>query len=126
SGWRAWEECSGRRLLGSEGCLFVGADAADAAALEHHSVPHRFVDDAGQRGSLPLLQPVDGAVLLDECGGALRARRAIEVLLDLIGDRLVHAEVLGISAPKRGGIQLQVADCLYRARRVVLCAGAAT
>src|SRR2546423_557127 len=53
-GWRRWEERSGRRLLGSEGCLFVGATAADAATLERHGAPHRFVDEPGQRGALGL------------------------------------------------------------------------
>jgi sarcosine oxidase len=125
-GWRRWENRSGRRLLGSEGCLFVGATAGDAAALKRHDAPHRFVDEAGQRAALGLVEPVAGAVLLDEHGGAIRSRRTIETLLGWVGDHLVEAEVHGVSVSRGGGVQLQAADGLYRARRVIVCAGAST
>lgn len=126
SGWRRWEERGGRRLLGSEGCLFVGGTAADAAVLKRHGAPHRFVEEARQRAALGLIEPVGTQVLLDEQGGAIRARRAIEELLGWVRDRLVETEVLGASALSGGGIQLQCADRLYRAGRVVVCAGAYT
>src|SRR5439155_26359448 len=43
SGWRRWEARSGRRLLGEEGCLFVGSTPADASVLKRRGAPHRFV-----------------------------------------------------------------------------------
>jgi glycine/D-amino acid oxidase-like deaminating enzyme len=126
AGWRRWEERAGRRLLGSEGCLFAGATAADAAALERHGAPHRWVDGDGQRAALGVVEPIEAPVLLDDRGGAIRARRAIETLLGWIRPHLVPAEILGVTVPPRGGVQLQAGDRLYRARRAVVCAGAAT
>jgi sarcosine oxidase len=58
--------------------------------------------------------------------GALRARRVIETLLSWVGDRVESAEVLGVTAPNGGLPQIQTPEGLYRARHVVLCAGAGT
>jgi sarcosine oxidase len=124
--WRRWEDRSSRRLLGSEGALFVGANADDAERLAAEGVPHRFVQETEQRDLLAVAAPVDAPVLFDEHAGALRARRVIETLFAWVGDRLESTEVLGVTVPTGGRPQLQTTDGLYRAAHVVLCAGAGT
>jgi sarcosine oxidase len=126
AGWRRWEDRSSRRLLGSEGALFVGATGDDAERLAAEGVPHRFVQETEQRELLGVVDPVEAPVLFDEQAGALRARRVIETLLAWVGDRIESAEVLGVTVPADGRPQLQTPDGLYRAGHVVVCAGAGT
>jgi sarcosine oxidase len=125
-GWRRWEERSSRRLLGSEGALFVGATADEAERLGAEGVPHRFVRKDEQHDLLAVVDPVNAPVLFDEQAGALRARRVIETLVGWVGDRVESAEVLGVTVPADGRPQLQTPDGLYRAGHVVVCAGAGT
>jgi sarcosine oxidase len=126
-GWRQWEERLGRTLLGGEGVMFAGFGAEHADRLERHGLPVRFLDGEAQRARFGLVSPVSGPVLLDESGGALRARRAVEALLGRLGDRVLLTEVLGVSVPPDGaGPQLHTAEGIVAARHVVICAGAGT
>lgn len=126
-GWRRWEQRCGRRLLGSEGAVFAGVVHADAERLARQGVPHRYV----RREQLPdvfgLAAPTGGPVLLDEEAGAIRARRTVDALHSWVGERIERAEVLGVTWPDGGaGVQLQTDHALYRARHVLVCAGAGT
>lgn len=126
-GWQGWERRSGRRLLGSEGALFAGPDEADGHRLARHGVPHHFVAGRDLPDVLGVVGPVASPVLVDELGGALRARRAVDVLLSWVGRRVERAEVLGVSSPHRGsGARVQTGHGIYAARHVLICAGAGT
>lgn len=125
-GWQRWERRGGRRLLGSEGALFAGADEADADRLAHHDVAHRWVDGRDLPDLLGVARPVASPVLVDEQGGALRARRAVDLLLSWVGDRLERAEVLAVSAPPGSGPRIVTGNGIHPARHVLVCAGAGT
>ncbi len=126
-GWRQWEQRLGRTLLGGEGVMFAGVGAEEADRLQRHQLPHRFLDAEQQRARFGLVSPVSGPVLLDESGGALRARRAVDALTGWLGDRVQATEVLGVSVPPGGsGPQLHIPEGIVSARHVVICAGAGT
>lgn len=127
AGWQRWERRSRRRLLGTEGAAFAGADEADGDRFARQGVPHRITAGRDLPDVLGVAGPVTSPVLVDELGGALRARRAVDVLLSWVGDRVQRAEVLGVSRPHRaGGVRIQTGHGSYEARDVLVCAGAQT
>jgi sarcosine oxidase len=125
-GWRAWEERFGRRLLGDEGHLLAGPTAAEqgerllGAGLDVHQV-----DEREQPRVLPILAPGMPLALFDPAGGSIRARRAVELSAAALGDRLIRAEVLGV-APKDDRTLVETTEGIWRAERVLVCAGART
>lgn len=126
-GWQRWEARGGRRLLASHGVLFAGADEEDRDRLARHNVPHHVVDGRELPAALGVVAPTDAPALVDELGGAIRARRAVEILQSWVGDRLERAEVLGVTCrPGGSGAQVQTGHGRYPARHVLVCAGAGT
>lgn len=126
-GWQRWERRGGRRLLGSEGAAFAGVDEADGERFARQGVPHRVVAGRELPDVLGVAGPLTSPVLVDERAGALRARRAVDVLLSWVGERVERAEVLGVSRPPgSGGVRIQTGHGIYEARDVLVCAGAAT
>jgi sarcosine oxidase len=126
-GWQRWEERSGRRLLASHGVLFAGLGESDGSGLARHNVPYRVVDGQELPAALGVVAPMNAPVLVDELGGAIRARRAVEILQCWVGGHLERAEVLGVAGqPGGNGAWVQTGHGLYAARHVLVCAGAGT
>ncbi|KIH97658.1 amino acid oxidase [Streptomonospora alba] len=125
--WRDWEKRCGRTLVGSEGTAYLGFGESDAAGLDTHGIAHRWVEGELAPEVFGPLRPVSGRLLVDPDSGAIRSRRTIEALTSWVGDRIVSEEVHGVCDPgDGGGVELQTADAIYRARHVLICAGAAT
>ena len=124
--WSAWEKRFGRTLVGGEGVLVTGPDLADhARRFAEAGVEHDVADPDGQRRALPALAPPGTGALLDARGGAIRAAAAVDELSRALGDAIVLAEVLGLH-PDDGGAVVETSEGMWRARHVVLCAGAGT
>lgn len=118
--WRRLGAELGEELLGRGGVAVLGATDADAALLAAAGVAHRAADD------LPLPTPVAGPVLYDEEGGSLLAARAVALLADRARAALV-AERAHRVVVEADDSALAVADsAMWRARRVLVCAGAGT
>ena len=118
--WDDWSARAGEPLVGEEGALRLGGDAAaDAARLRAAGVAAEVLERAGDRH--PALRDDAGPLLWDPRGGAIRARRAIEWLGAELGGRLVHTEVLGVHEGR-----LATTDGPLVCGHVVLCAGAGT
>ncbi|MDA2811410.1 FAD-binding oxidoreductase [Nocardiopsis sp. RSe5-2] len=125
--WRRWEERAGAVLVGGEGAVYAGMTAADAEGLRLHGVPHEWADGARPSPHFGALAPVSGPLLVDPTAGAIRTRTAIEALCDWVGDRIIAQDVHGVTVPPDGeGVELHTEDAIYRARHVVVCAGAQT
>jgi sarcosine oxidase len=125
--WERLEEELGVRLLGREGVLVCGPNVAEReAAFETAGVPARRVDRDGQLAALPVMAPPDDDALLDELGGSIDVRAAIERLAEALGDRLVAAQVFEISEAPGGGAELRTSEGIWRAERAIVCAGAET
>ena len=124
--WREWEVRAGRRLVGEQGTLYVGADLDEVAErLAECGVPFRLVGPDEQRDRLPLLGAGAQAALLDPGGGAIRVRRTVDALTEWLGDGLVTADVIGLH-PDGDGVLVQTTEGLWRAERALVSAGERT
>ena len=122
--WERLEDELGARLLGREGVLVCGPNVAErAAAFEAAGVPARLVGRDEQSGALPVFEPPEDEALLDELGGSIDVRAAIDGLAGGIGERLVQARVFDVR--ERGsGVELQTSEGVWMAERAILCPGA--
>jgi sarcosine oxidase len=122
--WERVEEELGARLLGRQGVLICGSSVAErAAAFERAGVPARLVDQDGQAAALPVVAPLDDDALLDELGGAIDVRAAIDGLAAALGDRLVTATVFSAKTAESGA-ELHTSEGIVSAERAIVCAGA--
>ena len=139
SAWERLEAELGSRLLGREGVLICGPNVGErAAAFEAAGLPARQVDRAGQEGALPVLAPPEDEALLDELGGSIDVRAAVDGLASALGDRLVQAQVFELVQPRGGAsepgvalrgpeaVVLHTSEGVWAADRVIVCAGAQT
>ncbi|MFD0772760.1 NAD(P)/FAD-dependent oxidoreductase [Streptomonospora algeriensis] len=125
--WRAWEQRSGRTLIGGEGAVYSGMTEADAAGLLTHGVPHEWVDGDKAATAFGPLAPLSAPLLVDPTAGAIRTRTTIEVLRAWTSDRIANQDVHGVTVPEDGdGVELHTEDAIYRARHVLICAGTET
>ena len=122
--WERLEDELGARLLGRQGVLIRGSNVSDRAAVfEVAGVPARLVGRAEQVAALPVLAPPEDKALLDELGGSIHVRAAIEGLAAALGDRLVTASVFDIPQTQ-DGVELHTSEGLWFAERAIVCAGA--
>ncbi|MGO9959981.1 MAG: NAD(P)/FAD-dependent oxidoreductase [Solirubrobacteraceae bacterium] len=125
--WREWERRSGRELVSGDGVVSLGADAVSRAQLlRRNNVAARLIggDELSER--LPLLAGWEGHALLDEDGGVIATRAAIELLCAALADKLVYDEVLAVRPTPRGPVELRAGGVLVEHERVVVCAGRGT
>ena len=122
--WERLEEELGVRLLGREGVLICGSNVPErAAAFEAAGVPARLVDRDGQAEALPVIAPPEDEALLDELGGSIDVRAAVDGLAAALGERVVLAQVFELGE-QAGGVLLRTSEGLWSADRVIVCAGA--
>jgi len=86
----------------------------------------RRVDRKGQLAALPVMAPPDDEALLDELGGSIDVRAAIDGLAGGLGDRVVAAQVFELASAADGGAELRTSEGIWRAERAIVCAGAQT
>ena len=122
--WERLEGELGVRLLGRQGVLICGPNVAErAAAFEAAGVPARLVDRDGQSAALQVLAPPGDEALLDELGGAIDVRAAIDRLAGALVERLVTATVFGVGEAA-GRAELRTSEGIVAAERVIVCPGA--
>jgi len=122
--WERLEGELGVTLLGRDGVLVCGPNVAErATAFETAGVPARMVGRDEQLAALPVLQPPEDEALLDELGGSIDVRAAIDALAASVGDRLVAARVFELRA-RGAGVELRTSEGIWSAERAVLCLGA--
>jgi sarcosine oxidase len=116
--WDAWSARAGERLVGEEGALRLGGDAAaDAARLRAAGVPADALAVHGGRHAA--LRPDVSPLLWDPRGGAIRARRAVGALAAWLAGRLRREDVRAV-APGRVTTGAGAVACGH----VIVCAGA--
>jgi sarcosine oxidase len=122
--WERLEGELGVRLLGRHGVLICGPNVGQrAAAFEAAGVPARLVDREAQVGALPVISPPEDEALLDELGGSIDVRAAVDGLAAALGDRLVGAQVFELSE-QAGRVVVRTSEGVWAAERVIVCAGA--
>jgi sarcosine oxidase len=123
--WERLEDELGSRLLGRQGVLICGPNVAErTAAFEAAGVPARLVGREGQVDALPIIAPPEDEALLDELGGSIDVRAAVDALTAALGDRLVTASVFGLREGPDGRVELRTSEGIWVAERVIVCAGA--
>ncbi|HEY5197943.1 MAG TPA: FAD-binding oxidoreductase [Solirubrobacteraceae bacterium] len=125
--WRALEERSGRRLVGTEGVVVGGGDL-DAALerLRRVGAPAELIDARRVERLLPILGPRTAPAVLDVDGGAIRVRRALECLEGLLAPgALTRQEVFGVSTGGAGA-SIEATGGSHRFDHVLVAAGAET
>ena len=124
AGWERLEEELGARLLGREGVLVCGPNVPErAASFEAAGVPARRVDRDGQGEALPVMAPLEEDAVLDELGGSIDVRAAVDGLAAALGERIVSAQVFEL-AEQADGLLVRTSEGLWSADRVIVCAGA--
>ena len=122
--WERLEEELGVPLLGRQGVLICGPNVAErAAAFEAAGVPARRVGRDDQVAALPVLAPPEDEALLDELGGSIDVRAAIDGLAGRLAERLVEARVFAVR--QRGDrVEIHTSEGLWAADRAIVCPGA--
>jgi sarcosine oxidase len=125
--WREWEERFGRELLSRDGVVGTGPAAQRRlTAMQDAGVRARPIEAAELAEWLPLLAPWPERAILDEDGGAIRARAIIFELTEALRDRLVYEEVLSVHLTTSGTVQVRGGGVAREYARVVVCAGRGT
>ena len=126
-GWREWEERFGRELLSRDGVVALGAAGLRRLeAMSRAGVRARRIDGAEVAERLGLLAPWEEPAALDEDGGVIRARAAIEALSGALRERIVLDEVLSVRATPAGNVEARTGGGRSEHGRVILCAGRGT
>ena len=131
--WASLEQDAGEKLLHITGGLMIGPPAgelvagAERSALEH-DIQHEMLDAEALRRRFPLFRPDESMVALHETrAGLLLPERCIEVCLHLArrsGAELRLDEPAMAWRVERGSVVVNTAAGEYRARRLVISAGA--
>jgi sarcosine oxidase len=125
--WRDWEERFGQELLSRDGVVAIGPVAERRLAVLRRvgGVRARPIgaDELAER--LPLLARWEGPATLDEDGGAIRARAAIEALTAALRDSLVFDEVISVRS-NGAAAEVRAGGVTAEHGGVVVCAGRGT
>jgi sarcosine oxidase len=126
--WREWEERFGTELLSRDGVVAIGPYVRRRVKLllEDGGIRAGAVDWADLKEIMPLLAQWDGSAMLDEDGGVIRVRAAIDALLAAVGDRVVTDEVLSVRLTAGDRIEVRTGGAVAEHDRAVLCAGRGT
>src|SRR5918996_688568 len=75
---------------------------------------------------LPLLARWEGPAMIDEDGGVIRTRAAIEALIAALRDSLLFDEVISVRAASDTAVEVRAGGVTAEHGRVVVCAGRGT
>ncbi|MDQ3570613.1 MAG: FAD-binding oxidoreductase [Actinomycetota bacterium] len=126
--WSEWEARLGVELVSADGVVALGPTAERRLGVleEVGGVAARPVDGAKLCERLPLLEGYSGAATLDEAGGSIRARAAIEALAGQLEASLVADEVISVRPVAGGRVEVRAGGSCAEYVSVVVCAGQVT
>ena len=127
--WREWERESGHELVSHDGVVYIGASAQQRqVALTAAGVSARLVDGDEVAAALPPLvaQAETSELMLDEDGGVIRTRTAIEMLRSAVADRIVDDEVVAVRPTTSGTVEVRRGGATTEHDQVLVCAGIGT
>jgi sarcosine oxidase len=126
--WRDWEERFGRELVSRDGAVAIGpvAERRLAVLRQVGGVRARPIDAGELAQWLPLLARWEGPAMIDEDGGVIRARAAIEALIAALRDALLFDEVISVRVATSTAVEVRAGGVTAEHGRVVVCAGRGT
>ena len=126
-GWCDWEERVGRELVSRDGVVAIGPAAERRLApLREAGVRARPLGVQGLAERLPPLAPCHAPATVDEDGGVIRTRAAIEGLTGRLRRALVFEEVVCVRPTAGGRAEVRAGGLTREHERVVVCAGRGT
>jgi glycine/D-amino acid oxidase-like deaminating enzyme len=125
--WDDWGERLGVELVSRDGAVAIGTPAERRLAiLEEAGVPAGAIGPSELAERLPILAGYEGPAMLDETGGAIRVRAAIDSLAGQVGDRLVTGDVITVRPTGWGTVEVRAVGVRAEHSSVVVCAGRGT
>lgn len=126
--WDEWAERLGVELVSRDGVVALGPTVEGRLrTLEQvGGGAARRIDSSELSELLPPLAGYSGPAMLDEGGGAIRVRAAIEALVAELGDRLQADEVISLRPTGRGTVEVRAGGVTCEHERVVVCGGRGT
>ncbi|MFF4209374.1 NAD(P)/FAD-dependent oxidoreductase [Streptomyces sp. NPDC001796] len=126
--WDEWADRLGAELISSDGVVALGGRVPERLRIlqDVGGVPVRTVDSAELRARMPLLADYCGPAMLDEDGGAIRTRVAVESLAGALGDAVVTDEVISLRPTAHGTVEVLSAAGREEYVAAVVCAGLGT
>lgn len=126
--WSEWEERLGVELVSADGVVALGPPAEKRLGVleEVGAVAVRSIDSGELCERLPLLAGYSGPAVLDEAGGSIRTRAAIEALAGQVEASLVADEVISVRPVADGGVEVRAGGTCAHYASVVVCAGQGT
>ena len=126
--WGEWEAQFGVELVSRDGVVAIGPAAERRLAVLEGAggIAAEAIGPAELAERLPLLAAYEGPAMLDESGGAIRVRAAVEALAGRIGDALVADEVISLRPTGWGTVELRAGGVRAEHSSVVVCAGRGT
>jgi sarcosine oxidase len=126
--WRQWEERFARELLSDDGVVAIGPTAEPRLAVLEQvgGVRARVIDEVELADRLHLLADYEGPAVLDEDGGVIRTRAAIDALTGALRDELVFDEVLSVRITPSATVEVRAGSTTREYDRVLVCAGRGT
>jgi sarcosine oxidase len=123
--WDEWADRLGTELVSRDGVVALGSAVPGRLRIlqDAGGIPVRTVDSAELRARMPLLADYEGPAMLDEGGGAIRTRAAIEALAGALGDAVVTEEVISVHPTDHGTVEVLSAAGREEYATAVVCAG---
>jgi sarcosine oxidase len=123
-----WEGRWGVELVSRDGAVAIGAPSERRLAVIEQvgGVPARAIGPGELAERLPILAGYEGPAMLDEAGGAIRVRAAIEALAGQIADALVTDDVISVRPTGWGTVEVRAGGVRAEHSSVVVCAGRGT
>jgi sarcosine oxidase len=130
--WRALELQTGHELLRITGGLMIGHEASavvsgSIASARLHALAHEVLSATEVRQRFPALLPIDDVALYEPSTGVLFPEECISAHLHLaasLGAELRFELPVSSWHPIQDGVEVAAGGQLYRARRLVVTAGA--
>ncbi len=126
--WDEWADRLGVEMISPDGVVALGAPVPERLRIlrDTGGIPVRTVDSAGLHARMPLLADYSGPAMLDEGGGAIRTRVAIESLTNALGDAVVTEEVVSVHPTDHGTVEVLSTAGRAEYATAVVCAGMGT
>jgi sarcosine oxidase len=126
--WRAWEDELGEELVSGDGTVALGPAVDDRLKVlaGFPDLPVRRIEREELADLLPLLAPYDGPAMIDEAGGAIRARAAVTALAERLRDSVVVDHVLALAPTRSGGVEVRTGTGRREHAHALVCAGRGT
>ncbi|MGW4197715.1 NAD(P)/FAD-dependent oxidoreductase [Streptomyces sp. NPDC005004] len=126
--WDEWADRLGAELISQDGVVALGGTVPGRLRTlrDVGGMTVRSLDSAEVHAHMPLLADYSGPAMLDEDGGAIRTRVAVERLAAALGDSVVTEEVISLRPTGHGTVEVRSTAGREEYATVVVCAGLGT